>query len=859
MKAHVLRAVSCAALGLLVSTFCLAGGPSLVRIERGPGIDRNILLESGLPLVAEMTDCFLALGEVTEVTAAAARHSLQVEVLDADADQTSYAIAGLRPGWTAEELARCGQALWFEENWVLLEAASFDHEACFASPSWFLQELSRTLLRPLQPPPERFAHLAGGEAPTLELDPLVQQMVNDMTDSWSLATWTAIISSSTSRYTHSSLINNAINYVKSSFNAYGLDTELHTYSGSYPPNVVGTLPGLINPDDVYIVIGHLDDLPSSGSAPGADDNASGSAMVLALADIMSDYRFANTVKFLAVTGEEQGLVGSSGYADDAYAAGENILAVLNGDMIGWEGDGSPATENLDLNYNDNSIWLGTLFAQAATDYSTGLVVDAFSCPSLGASDHAPFWAKGWSAVCGITDNEGYCGHGGHYPYYHQSSDTIANCGDTTFFSAGVRAYLATLAHMAQPLCKRPNAPLGAGAVGSGDNQITVSWLSLGTGITYEVYRTSGGCAGLTYTKIGETPDLSFVDTTASGGLTYGYRVSAVDPSGYCTGPRSVCVAASTTGECLEPPQFAGVTAVTDQHSESCSLAIEWDASPQVYCGSTARYNLYRSTTSGFEPGPGNLIASCLSETCYVDTSVDPAAISYYVVRAEDDTTGHGGPCGGNEDSNTVELSGTPSGPITIVTSSDDAGDTDTAKLTTNSPWHIGAIGGNNGPMVYLTEGYGNNTCAGLITPSLRLTASSELSFSTKYDIESGWDKGEVQISTDGGTTWTRVPLSYPQSSSRASDACGLPSGTTYFTGTNLTYGAYTTSLAAWADQEVLLRWVISSDSGTAGTGWWIDDITVTNIGVAGPCDANGIFSDGFESGDTSAWSETVVE
>jgi hypothetical protein len=104
-----------------------------------------------------------------------------------------------------------------------------------------------------------------------------------------------------------------------------------------------------------------------------------------------------------------------------------------------------------------------------------------------------------------------------------------------------------------------------------------------------------------------------------------------------------------------------------------------------------------------------------------------------------------------------------------------------------------------------------------------------------------------------------VPLSYPQTSSRDTDACGLPPGTTYFTGTNLSYGEFTTSLAAWADQEVQLRWVISSDSGTAGTGWWIDDIAVTNIGVAEPCDAGSIFSDSFESGDTSAWSLTVVE
>ena len=77
-------------------------------------------------------------------------------------------------------------------------------------------------------------------------------------------------------------------------------------------------------------------------------------------------------------------------------------------------------------------------------------MDAFYCPSLSASDHYPFWQNGYHAICGITDNEGYCGHGGNYPYYHTSDDTIANCGDPTFFYGAVKASVATLAEMAEP-------------------------------------------------------------------------------------------------------------------------------------------------------------------------------------------------------------------------------------------------------------------------------------------------------------------------------------------------------------------------------------------------------------------------
>ena len=53
-----------------------------------------------------------------------------------------------------------------------------------------------------------------------------------------------------------------------------------------------------------------------------------------------------------------------------------------------------------------------------------------------------------------------------------------------------------------------------------------------------------------------------------------------------------------------------------------------------------------------------------------------------------------------------------------------------------------------------------------------------------------------------------------------------------------------------------LRWVLSSDSNTRGTGWWIDDIEITNVGVPGDCTSvveTDIFLDGFETGNTSGW------
>ena len=147
---------------------------------------------------------------------------------------------------------------------------------------------------------------------------------------------------------------------------------------------------------------------------------------------------------------------------------------------------------------------------------------------------------------------------------------------------------------------------------------------------------------------------------------------------------------------------------------------------------------------------------------------------------------------------------------------------------------VATSGGHDGPAVYDTPNYRNNACAAITSDEMHLGAGPQLTFWSKYSIESGWDKGEVQVSTNGGTTWTRVPVNYPGSSSYQSDACDLPTGT-FFTGTNNSYAQYSASLATWANQDVRIRWVLSTDTSVNGTGWWVDDIAITNVEVPSSC------------------------
>lgn len=114
-------------------------------------------------------------------------------------------------------------------------------------------------------------------------------------------------------------------------------------------NVYAVLPGM-NPESakrIVLVTGHYDSrngnlLDKTGFAPGANDDASGTAVSLECARVLSKLHFPATIIFLTVAGEEQGLDGSKHFAEFAKAQGWQIEAVLNNDIVG--GDQSPGQD-----------------------------------------------------------------------------------------------------------------------------------------------------------------------------------------------------------------------------------------------------------------------------------------------------------------------------------------------------------------------------------------------------------------------------------------------------------------------------------------------------------------------------------
>jgi hypothetical protein len=210
-------------------------------------------------------------------------------------------------------------------------------------------------------------------------------------------------------------------------------------------NVVATLKGTDATDDrIFIISGHLDNMRTNvmdrtGDAPGANDDGSGIAAVMECARVMSKYSFPATIIFVAVSGEEQRLLGSTYMAEKAKKENWNIEAVLNNDIMGGnninetnkannnqvrvfsEGlsvldTGRTATTvNLGLENDGKARQLARYVKEVGERYVKNLKIvmiyrnDRF----LRLGDHTPYVQRGFAAVR-ITEM--------HENYNHQHQD-----------------------------------------------------------------------------------------------------------------------------------------------------------------------------------------------------------------------------------------------------------------------------------------------------------------------------------------------------------------------------------------------------------------------------------------------------
>lgn len=143
-------------------------------------------------------------------------------------------------------------------------------------------------------------------------------------------------------------------------------------------NIVATLPGTqpTARDRVVVVAGHYDSIcfpydDTKCDAPGASDDASGTAAVLEMARVMSRYEFDATIVFLAVAGEEQGLLGSTHWAEEARKKQLRIEAMITNDIVGNTFGGNGIRENARLRVFSEGVPSNETPAEARLRQSVG--------------------------------------------------------------------------------------------------------------------------------------------------------------------------------------------------------------------------------------------------------------------------------------------------------------------------------------------------------------------------------------------------------------------------------------------------------------------------------------------------------
>lgn len=264
-------------------------------------------------------------------------------------------------------------------------------------------------------------------------------------------------------------------------------------------NVYGVLPGRVGDPlgRTFVVAGHYDSIPgrwndTQSAAPGADDDASGTAAVLEMARVLASHEFDANLVFLLVPGEEQGLYGSKHFAERADADGWRIEGMFTNDIVGGvEGfDGRIDRETIRVFAGGDepeagSKELARLIAECCESYVDGARVRMIHrLDRYGrGGDHIPFHEAGVAAVRFTEANE-------HYLRQHQNVGVLEGVRrgddpefvDEEYLARVTRVNAAALARLAAA----PPPPERVRMRGAMTYAPRLSWSAVEGAVGYEV-------------------------------------------------------------------------------------------------------------------------------------------------------------------------------------------------------------------------------------------------------------------------------------------------------------------------------------------------------------------------------------
>ncbi|PZQ14826.1 MAG: hypothetical protein DI564_10030 [Rhodanobacter denitrificans] len=344
---------------------------------------------------------------------------------------------------------------------------------------------------------------------------------------------------------------------------------------------------------------------------------------------------------------------------------------------------------------------------------------------------------------------------------------------------------------------------------------------------YQLYRADGSCADaprerFRFAGVAETG--TFADARSQGGQAYAYRVRAIR-DGVESALSDACVEVVSQAACDRLPAFARDSLVADGLHASCAIDLAWQPATPRCPGETVDYRVWRADDASAAP---TLLATVPAPT-YTDLDVVDGRSYVYHVEA---VTG-----GASLLSDPVAARpvGTATGaPGVWIEDADQP-----AGAVLQAPWTISQAASATGSRSYRSAAgavYPPDACAALTTIALVVRPDTpRLHYRARWQIEADYDGVVVELSADGGASWTALtpdggyPGSFAQTQEPPVNACGYPASQGAFNGESpgyaeRTFVAVDHDLSAWAGQRVLLRWRLSSDGGAAGEGYFVDDI-----------------------------------
>jgi Zn-dependent M28 family amino/carboxypeptidase len=225
-------------------------------------------------------------------------------------------------------------------------------------------------------------------------------------------------------------------FIEKELASYGLSVEsdYFSYRGKNFRNIIGRQSAQ-RAGSLIILGAHFDSVQGT---PGADDNASGVAVLLEAARLLARARVRSEILFCAFNLEELNMIGSGYFAKKLKSAGKKVDAMMSLEMVGYT-DSRPGSQKypfgLKAFYPDRGDFIGAIgnwksasllrrFTRQMRQVR-GLSVETLSVPGNGGlipavrlSDHAPFWDAGYPALM-ITDTSFF-----RNPHYHGSTDTL---------------------------------------------------------------------------------------------------------------------------------------------------------------------------------------------------------------------------------------------------------------------------------------------------------------------------------------------------------------------------------------------------------------------------------------------------